>query len=351
MIWIPFQRKAKKFLGIDIGSLSVKVVELSKSGDKIRLENYGFSTTKSFLKKSFPQGTFLFSPEEISQILKSILKEARIKTTLANFALPDLSSFFTTIELPPMTKEEIPKAVSFEARKYIPLPLDEVVLDWSIIEKKAIREDGEEKMKILLVAIPKEIIQKYQKIAQLSGLKVQSLETEAFALKRALVKEKEKGVICLVDIGIQSTSFSLIEDGILKGSHSFELSSGQLTQLLVQSFNLSWEEAEILKKKRGLKSRDLAEILIPPIDLILEEIERIVKNYLRPGGQEPKVYILAGGTALLPGLKEHFELRLKKEIKIADPFEEISYPAPLEPILKQMGPSFAVAIGSALHGL
>jgi len=345
---------AKTFLGIDIGTSSIKVVELSKFGKRIKLENYGELRAPAFYEKpfrTFEKTTLLLSTGDIARAIRGILEEAKIKTRKVIFSVPDFSSFFTWFDLPPMTKEEIPDAVRYEARQHTPLPLSEVTLDWQIIEGR-ISERERTKLKILLVVVPNEIINQYRQIAELAQLKLQALEAEVFAFSRSSIGEEKKATI-LIDIGARSTTCSIIDKGVLKMSYSFDISGNELTDRVSKSLSVDYLKAEHLKKKHGFQSseKEIGQILLPIIDLILVEIEKVSQNFYRLESKEIQKVILGGGTALLPGLKEYFAKELKKEVVIANPFSEIFYPPILENTLKEMGPSYAIAVGAALHGL
>ena len=268
-----------------------------------------------------------------------------------------------------MTKEELPQAVQFEAPQHIPLPLSEVTIDWQVIEGKIMDKKGT-KLKILLVAVPNEVIYQYREIAKLSNLELRGLEAEAFSLSRAAVKNKDsKRIISIIDIGAQSTTCSIIDKGTLKLSHSFDIAGNELTQIVSKGLNISYKEAEESKKKYGLRflkevsakethvslkkesPQKVAQTLIPIIDSILVEIRRIFQNHYQSENQEIEKVILAGGTVLIPGFQEHFSSSLKKEIEIINPFADVFYPPILEKSLKEMGPSYAIAVGAALRCL
>jgi len=355
MIWTPLKMLPKKFLGIDIGTSSIKIVELSSFGKRKKLENYGELSAFAFYEKSFQtfeKSTLLLSTQDIAKAISAILEEAKIKTTKVCFSIPDFSSFFTWFELPPMTREEVPYGVKYEARQHIPLPLAEVTLDWQVIEGR-ISDRKKDKIKILLVAVPNEVINQYQIIADFCRLKLQTLEAEVFGLTRALIKD-EKKVVVLVDIGAQSTTCNIVDKGILKRSHSFDVSGNNLTETVSRSLGIDYREAEKLKKKLGLipsPQKNLRKILLPLIDLILVEIGKISQNFYQTEAKKVKKLILAGGSSLLPGLKEYFQEQLQKEIEIANPFSDIFYPPVLEKELKEIGPSYAIAVGMALRGI
>ena len=357
MIWLPFKIKkiSKNFLGIDIGTSSIKVVELSRKGQAQELENYGEIKTLSFKESPFRQvekNTLSFSNQEVASAIKAVLREAEIQTKEVNFSIPDFSSFFTSFELPQMTKKELPGAVKYEARSYIPLPLSEITLDWSVIEGSVSNNlKLKRPLKILVVAVPNEVINHYQEIAAMSNLRVKALEAEAFALSRALAKN-EKNMVGIVDIGARSTTFNILEQGHLKISHSFNISGNELTEIMRRSLKIDYEKAEEIKKNLGLSQNqnNIREILFPLIDSIIFEVKKISNSFYQQEGKEIEKIILSGSSSLLPGLKEYFSEELKKETVLANPFSGISYPAVLEETLKELGPSYAIATGLAQKG-
>lgn len=367
MIWFPFKLNLKSCLGIDIGTSGIKIIQLALKGERVTLEKYGEIAAQIFYEKSyrtFEKSTLLLSTQDIARAILAICQEAKISERKAFFTIPDFASFFTSFDLPPMGREEIPQAVRFEARHHIPLPLAEVTLDWSIIEGE-VSDHKKTSLKVLLVAVSNDLIDQYRQIVSLSNLELKGLEVEAFGLARVLIGD-EKRVVAILDIGSRSTTVNIVDQGILKVSHSFDIAGNELTQVLAKALDIDFFEAENLKKVQGLKyfvseekvpqepaiiTKKVGEILIPLIDLILGELERVSQNFYQIKGKNVEKIILAGGSALLPGLKEYFIKTLKKEVEIANPFANIFYPPLLEPTLRQMGPSYAIAVGAALRGL
>jgi len=349
----------KKFLGIDIGTSAIKVVELSSFAEKIKLENYGQISTSAVYQnpfRTFEKTVLLLSTKDISRGLKAIFEEAKIKTKKAIFSIPDFASFFTSFELPPMTEEELPQAVKSEARRYIPMPLAEVAIDWQLIGGKSIGKK-QTKLNILLVAVPNEIINQYREIALSLDLEIIFLEAEVFSLARSLIKEEEKGVIGLIDAGARTTTCSIIEKRVLKASYSLDTSGDDLTERIAKGFGIDYELAEYLKRKCGITSappslegKDVREILIPLVDSIWRESEKTFRSFSLKEGKEIEKIFLSGGMTLLPGLLEYFKDCFKKEVEIGNPFQKISYPLTLEETLKEMGPSYAIAVGLAMRG-
>ncbi len=367
MPWSFLKILPKKSLGIDIGTSSIKIVEMSSFRNREKLENYGEIAASVLYEKpfrTFEKNTLSLSSKDIARAIKAIMEEARMRTRQAIFSIPDFSSFFTNFELPPMTQEEIPQAVMYEARRHIPIPLPEVTVDWEIIGGQLASHKGSP-LKILLIAVPNEVINQYREIAQLANLELLALEAEVFGLLRSLIPEDDKRVISLIDIGAQSTTCSIIEKRSLKKSNSFYTSGNELTEQVAKSLSIDYKTAKELKEKYGLQNislpsatvsvnaerQSIKEILLPLIDVILREVENIARNLYQTEGKEIQKYIVAGGSALVPGLKEYFQGYLKKEVEVAAPFYKIFYPPILEKTVKKMGPAYAIAIGMAQRGL
>jgi type IV pilus assembly protein PilM len=344
----------KNSVGIDIGTSEIKVVQFSSFGKRIKLENYGQISSKELYHKpfrTFDKSNFLLSTQEIIKAIMAIFEEAKIKTKKAYFSIPDFISFFTTFELPPMTKEEIPLAVEAETRRHVPLPLSEIVWDWQLLEEKPVF--GKKKFKILLVSVPKEVVNQYQAIASSLGIKSFSFEIETFSLARALCG-KEEGPISIIDFGSRSTSCSIIEKRILKLSRSFDLSDEDFSERIAKSLEIEKNLAEEMKIKYGLigdeslVGKETRNILISLVNSLLRDIDRTLKIFESQERKEVKKLILAGGGANLPGLLQYFQNYFKKEVEIANPFKDVYFPPILEETLKEMGPSFSVAVGLAL---
>ncbi len=342
---------SKKILGIDIGISSIKIVELSKAKEKIKLENYGEIQSKFLHEepfRTFGEGTLFTSIQDIARAIIAILTEAKIRTRLVYFSLPDFLSFLTVLQFPEMNKEELAQAVQFEAKQHVPLPVSDMVLDWILVNDKPF-DKKEKKLKVLLVAVPRKIVNQYQEIAELAKLELQGLEAEVFALKRAFFTQ-EKKVIALIDIGVQSTTCSIVEGGILKTSHSFDVSGNDLTKGLMDSLDIKIDLAEKLKTKYGLlpQGQVIPEILKPILDAVIIETEKIFHHFFEKEGKNIEEIVLAGGTANLKGIQAYFKEKLGKEVRTGNPFSKIVYPSILKRDLEESGPSFAVAVGVGL---
>lgn len=341
-------------LGIDIGTSSIKIVELSRWGGGKTLENYGEIQSATFFNepsKNSIKGSYLFSADFVSRAIRAILSETKIKTKSVIFSIPDFSSFFVSFDLPPMTEREIPEAVRFNAPQYIPLPISETTLDWKVIS--GVPGDKTSNLKVLVVVVANQVVQEYQRVAEMAGLELYALEAEALAVIRALVRDNKK-IVCVVDIGVQSSTVNIVDRGILKKSYSFDFSTGnQLTYAIASALDKGYAEAEEIKQKNGLLSREknISEVLYLLIDPLFTEIKKISNEFYQTEGREVEEIYLTGGTANLPGLKEYCAEVFKKKVEIPNCFTDFLYPPILNGTLIEMSSRFSVAVGVALQGL
>lgn len=341
----------KKMVGIDIGTASIKAVELSRWGQGKTLENYAEIKSVSLFKEGFrsqEKGTYMLSNYFVSRAVRALLDEAKIRTKAVMFSIPDFSTFCTSFELPPMTAKEVGEAVYYNSPQYIPLPITETTLDWKIISGEP---GSKNPLRIFLVAIPNQVIQDYQKVAQLAGLDLYAVEAEALSLTRALVRQK--GCYCVVDVGAQSTTINIVDKQSLKKSYSFDFSGNQLTFSISSALGMGHVEAELIKSQEGLGSvkQEISKTLYLLIDPLIIEVRKILYEFAQQENKDVDVIYLTGGTSALPGLKEYFTEVLKKKVEVPNCFSELLYPPILGKTLEEMAPSFSVATGVALGGL
>jgi type IV pilus assembly protein PilM len=286
-----------------------------------------------------------------------VIAEARMKTKVCAFSIPDFSTFFTNFTLPPMTKKELPEAVLFEARQHIPLPIENVTVDWQLVGGGF---DMPQKIEVTVAAIPNEIISRYKEIATKAKVEILLLEAEMFGLTQALVPANEVRPVCLIDIGSQSTVCSLIENRVLRYSHSFDRGSAYLANELIDRLPLDPEAAANVKQTYGLRfvpymdpeirgeiKKILSELLAP----IFREVEMMFAEYRRVSSLEIAKIIFSGGAFAVSEIKDQFSDYFKIDIEIADPFSGIEHPANIAAELKTIGPMYSVAVGMARRGL
>lgn len=350
----------KSYLGIDLGASSIKVVELANEGGRARLVTYGFIEQPL---SQVGKEDIRDRPKEAAKLLKEVCKKAKTTTNKVIAALPTFSVFTSIINLPTMPEKELPSAIRWEAKKVIPMPLEEAILDWKILEdvEKKAGESPEQsrrdkQQKILLTAAAKDLVKKYVEVFKESGLALLSLETEAFAMIRSLVGN-DKSAILIVDIGASNTDLSVIDKGIPALNRSIDLGGMNVTQNITQILNIGIEEAEQFKQDTGLTAVESAgsqgtiEKALAPI---INEIKYTLNLYQGEKGEGSRTIekiIITGGSAYLPNLPEYLSKVLDKKVYIGDPWARVIYPEDLKPVLDEIGPRFSVAIGLAMRDI
>ena len=292
-----------------------------------------------------------------------ILREAKTTTLSAGMALPLSSSLISFVTLPPIKERQMAEVVAIEARKYIPVPINEVMLDWSPIpredslpptDENATNLPQERGQDVLIVAIHNEYINNYQAISSKINLKPSFYEIEIFSSIRAVIEQGIQASM-IIDMGSRVTKLYIVERGILRSSHIINRGSQDITLALSKSLSISVNEAENMKRVYGLTGgpeyKELTEIITVNLDYIFYEANTVLLNYQKKYSRNIAKVILTGGGVLLKGFTDMAKVSFRNEIIFADPFGKLETPAFLNEQLKRAGPEFAVAIGAALRRL
>lgn len=358
------------FLGVDIGTSSVKVVEIRNEGGRPRLGTYAFlERPTNIIKLDSAQ-----QQQEMAASLTQILKKAKVSTDKVVAALPNFSVFSSIISLPVMPRKEMYAAVRWEAKKFVPMPIEEMVLDWRLLKDKdgaskglpkeepkvpAIPTDGQvgerspKNLRVLLTAAPKSLVKRYIDVFKTVGLRLVSLETESFALERSLLGG-EPGSFMIVDVGAVATNITITVNSVPLLNRSIDVGGDTITKAIANGLNVDLDRAEQFKRDVGVGGSDATGGQIPRaiefvITSIVNEI-RYVFNLYRNQGEKPiEKIILAGGSAFLTNLPEYLSNTLNMKVIIGDPWARVIYPVDLKPALDEIGPRFAVAIGLGMR--
>ncbi len=341
------------YLGIDIGSTGIKVVELKKEKGKIKLVNYGFSEHKKHASIDWQKNTRL-----ASELLLKILKEAGINSKNAVSALPTFSVFSSVLNLSSSDKKDIPSAVHWEAKKVIPLPLEEMILDWRVLddgEKNQNQGKKGKNKKVLLTGAPRSLVKKYTEVFKMAEINLLSLETETFSLIRSLLGG-DKSTIMLVEIGASTTDVSIVDNNIPTLSRSIDVGGSAITEALSKKMNMKIAQAEQFKYDLCMSSlnsggSEMPGAVVDIISPIVNEIKYAINLFQTKSGKITEKIVLSGGSALLPNICGYLSKILDKKVIIGDPWARLSYPADLKPLLNEIGPRMAVAIGLAMREL
>jgi type IV pilus assembly protein PilM len=351
-------------IGIDIGSSAIKVVEIKRKKGKAVLETYGAISLGPYAELDVGRVTNL-PVEKTIDALKEVLKQSGITSSSGAFAIPVQSSLVFTIELPSQLKEnELSSIVPTEARKYIPVPIGEVSLDYFIVPSKApsfeeMNKDSEEelkkdKTKVLVVATQNDAISKYRSIASGCDIDASFFEIEIFSSIRSNF-EHELSPVLLMDFGASRTKLSLVEFGTVKGYHTIDRGGADISHSISQSLSIPFVEAEKIKKESGLlensSEKSVSSIVKVHTDYIFSETNNVLLGYEKKYNRTISKVILTGGGALLKGLPEAVSNNFRVEVEVGHPFSKVGAPSFLTKVLETMGPEFAVALGLALRKL
>ena len=338
--------KLPDHVGIDFGTHSVKAVELSKvSSNRPQLVNLGSQITPKGVINSEDKT----DKKKLVDALKKLFSSSGIKNKKIVMALPEFSVFTRFLEFPGVKSEELKDAVYFEAKQYIPMPLNEVQLSYVPIgfnkEKNAPR--------VLVVAAPRKIVDIYIDIAMKSGLELIAIETESIAMGRAMYKSTGSKDLVMLDFGANTTDMSIMSEGYLVFSQSIAIGSDSLTQAIINKFNFNYQRAEEFKRNYGVAENVLEgkifEVLSPIVESIMVEVRRGVEFYKsRTLESSPKEFLLSGDGALLPGLPEYVSKSLSVNAALAQPWNNIVVGNKFKDIVEKSGASYSVSIGLAL---
>jgi len=336
------------FLGIDIGDSSLKMVELVKKNKKIILKNYGFSENLS--KTKF---TAMEDPQSLAKIINKVKSDIGITCEQATVSLPSFAVFSSVINLYNVNKKNIAAAVNDEARKVIPIPLEEMVLAWELIAQG--KSETDNNTKIFLTGSPKKLIKKYINIIQAAKMNLVNLETETFSLIRSLLGD-DKTTVMIVDLGANSTDICVVKESIPYLNRSINVSGSTITEAISEKLGLTFVKAEQLKYDLGVSTVNGSEIDVPKIILnainpIINEIKYMLDLFHSSNGESVEKIILTGGGASIINLANYLENSLNVRVVIGDPWFRVSCPPELRPVLAEVGPKMAVAIGLALRSI
>ena len=350
-MWSFLSSRKTSQLGIDIGTSSIKVVEIAKpesAKTKASLRNYGILSSPTYVNHKTANlikgaGVALLE-SQVVLMMQALLEKFGNYPSQVVMSLPAFSSFVDEVILPPMPSEEIASAIAFEARSHVPVPISEVELTWQITST------NDKGSVATIIAVPKEIIFRYRSICAQLKLSLKALELETFSLIRSLNLAEEEHIV-LLDLGARNTNVALIQKGLLRVSHNIETSGRDITNIIARGLGVSVDRAEQIKFDEGLganqSNKAINDSLYSAVDTIADEVRRILET--KGVRAQVKRLVLTGGSASMKGLPEYLQKKLGIPIDIVSPWATIDYNPQLEQILKNKSENLAVAIGLGLY--
>ena len=340
-------------IGIDIGSSSVKLVQLRREKEKVILDTYGEIALGPYAGLVAGQATHV-GEEKLVEAIQDLMREAKVTAHEAVVAIDSSAAFVSLVKVPKVSDDELKTMMPFEARKYIPIPLTEVQMDWWHIPSTIAIGAEERMINIVLAAVKNETLMMYDRVVKKLGFTNVEYEIQGYSIMRS-VSPKSSGMVLYADIGAQYTTLSLVHNNTVLDMHVISRGSQDSTIQLSKALSVPIDTAEETKRTFGYlgdKSnpfiKDVMQLSSYPL---FGEVARLSLMYERKYNQTIEGIIISGGGARLPGVLESYAETVHIPGKLATPFEQVEVPPFLHEMMERVGPSYSVAVGCALKKL
>ncbi len=344
--------KTSRVLGIDISSTTVKLLELSRQGERYRVESYAVAPLppEAVIEKNVKQ------VETVGAVIRGLVARAKTRATRAAAAVSGSAVIIKTVKMPAgLSEEDLEAQLAVEADQYIPYALEEVALDFEVLPAASKNNDT---VDVLLVACHQETIDARVDALEIGGLAAEIMDVEVLALGRALalVKDQLPGeslrTVAMVDIGASMTTLSVFSDGDSIYTREQFFGGKQLTDEIMQRYDLSFEEAGLAKKRGGLPEDYEREVLQPFREAVVQQVSRSLQFFFSSSEYTSlDCIVLCGGVASIDGLGELAQERLSTRVVVANPFAGMTVDPRVDPAaLARDAPAMMVACGLAMRG-
>jgi len=329
--------KSTARVGLNIGSSSVRVVGLVEKAEVTELVSFGVEPIKKEGERA-----------DLIEAIRKVMRDAGITAKRVNTPISGQSVIVRYIEFPKMTKEELAGAIGFEAEKYIPFKIADVILDYQVLG-----EPRAGKIKVLLAAAKSELIQNHIKVIEGAGLTPALIDCDSFAIINSFQMNNPDAVnqtVALLNIDSRLTNISILKEGVSYFTRDVKIAGDDVTRAIGERLSLEYHAAEKLKHNPGQRETEISEIIRPVLENFLSEI-RLSFDYYESQFEKgiDKVY-LSGGSARLMGLTEFLNEGLRLETEVWDPTRSLEIGPDVDRTrLAEVAPSLAVCIGLALR--
>lgn len=338
--------KNKPLFGLDIGFSSLKVMQVERANKKVLVTGYGVAE----FKKEVINDGLIHDPIELAKTTQSLFRDniiGEINTNRVAIAIPAAKTYNRAVTLPKLSKKDLQSAIDSEVDQYIPMPSDELYIDYEILAQKPDSTD------ILIVASPKKIVDSYMSFAHLVGFEVASIETTISADSRLFFEAEENDIpTVLIDFGSVSSDItiydkSLVVTGTVPGG------GDTFTELIAKKLAVTNREADIIKTKYGLslskKQKEITDSLEPILSQIIKEVRRVIRYYEERSEEGKKIgqIVALGGGANMPGLSDYMTSSLRLPVRLCDPWQVLTF-GKLQPPNSSQKSMYITAAGLAL---
>lgn len=347
-----FSKKANTLLGIDISSTSVKLLELSRSGSRYKVEAYAVEPlpANAVVEKNIAE------LEGVGQALSRVLAKAKTSVRSVSVAVAGSAVITKTVEMEAgLSDDELENQLKLEADQYIPYPLEEVAIDFEV---QGISPRNADRVEVLLAACRKENVEVREAALALAGLTARVVDVEAYALERSygllatqLAASQERLTVAVVDIGATMTTLSVLHNGKTIYTREQLFGGRQLTEEIQRRYGLSVDEAGLAKKQGGLPDDYESEVLQPFKDALVQQVSRSLQFFFAAGQYNDVDYILlAGGTASIPDLDRLIQQKIGTQTLVANPFADMALSGKVNAgALASDAPALMIACGLAMR--
>jgi type IV pilus assembly protein PilM len=344
--------KAQNVVGLDIGTNSVKLVELDRTKNTFRLKNIGIAKLP---RDTIVNGTIIHA-ELLEQTINTLFSEYKIKNKNVAISISGHPVIIKKITTDLMPEDELENTLPFEAEQYIPFSLDEVNLDFQILGPC---EDKDNKMNVMLVAAKRAMISDYVSVLQNAGLKAVIVDIDVFALENMFISNyspEQNVTVALVDMGASVTNINIIKNGVSQFTRDIFMGGNQITEEIQRQLSINYDDAEALKcgeQIAGINQELLKDIIERASSTITNEIQRSLDFYISSTYGEISQVYLSGGGSRTSGFREIFTKRVTIPLEYTNPFHAITYDENMfdAEYIKDLSPFAAIGVGLALRSM
>lgn len=348
------EEKADKVsAGLDIGTYSIKVLQLRRSSDQLHLETYGELEMAAY--DSLPPGSITnIGEEKLITAIRDLFLASKVTATKITFSISMQDCFFTSISVPKVSDKELATLIPIEIRRYLPIQLSEVKL--SYWRTQIGKDESNDEDLVAIVAVKNEIFEKYSRLAEKLGFKDFSFEIENLSGARTVLRQiKEDVPIFHLDVGGRISFATLIHERIVKASNVIQKGSYDNTSQISKILGLGIDVAEEAKRIFGYlgdsSSPHLGEIMTLASYPLFDEVKHLLLQHERKYNINIEKVVLSGGGSLQKGFKKLLSEFLEREVILVDSFSDFILPDNLKEVLKDEDGKYTIASGLAMKNL
>ncbi|HVM73345.1 MAG TPA: type IV pilus assembly protein PilM [Candidatus Paceibacterota bacterium] len=357
------------FIGIDIGTSSIKIVQLSLEGATVVLETYGEILLGPYGDRQAGRTAHL-DPKRLSDAVLDLFGAVDATSRRCGIAIPVSSALVTFVKIPKRDPDQMRQILPLEAKQYVPIPIDDVVLDWAFISDEIPRENAFARVErnepaqasiqnVMMVAIEKKTTEAYRAAIAGTGIAVEFYELELFGSVRSNM-HTATGPALFMDIGASSTKLCITNgQGVPVGVHVVPLGGQAITEKIMQACGWHFDKAEDAKRAKSIATstsyteeerRAVATVIRDMLRQLFSEGSQLIKAAANEYDVDIGRVVLLGGGACLDDIAQSAAAHFDTKVEIADAFAKVRAPIIIEDVLREVGPKFAIAAGVALRG-